>query len=347
MWHFFGHSPAVHHLANLVLHAGSAVLLFLVLRRMTGRLWPSAASAALFAVHPLRVESVAWVTERKDVLSGLFFVLTLAAYLGYVRRPFSFGRYLAVVACLAACLAAKPMAVTLPFLLLLLDYWPLQRGGARSGRGTRSGSGSTEHGAGSGEQADRPACDLGKTAYAGDCRFFCLWAARWQAATTYSSQKYSLPWRIGNAVLSYAAYLGQFFRPWGLTPHYARRLALPSWQVAAAAVTLALITAAAVRWRRQCPYLLVGWLWYLGMLVPVIGLVQIGVVAEADRFTYLPQIGLAIALVWGAGGGLPPPGRGYVPLSPPWRLLPSWSLPSRPGVRHHIGATARPSGDTP
>ena len=125
VWHLLGHGAAVHHLTNVLLHAASAVLLFLVLRRMTGRLWPSALVAAVFAIHPLRAESVAWVTERKDVLSGLFFMLTLAAYLGYVRRArFHSARYLAVLACFILGLAAKPMAVTLPFLLLLLDYWP-------------------------------------------------------------------------------------------------------------------------------------------------------------------------------------------------------------------------------
>ena len=132
VWHLFGHGAAVHHLINVVLHAASAVLLFLVFRRMTVRLWPSALVAALFAVHPLRTESVAWATERKDVLSGFLFVLTLAAYVGYARRPYSLFRYLAVLAWFIVGLAAKPIAVTLPFLLLLLDYWPLGRAWSRA-----------------------------------------------------------------------------------------------------------------------------------------------------------------------------------------------------------------------
>ena len=127
VWHLLGHGAAIHHVINVLLHAASAVLLLLVLRRMTGRLWPAPLAAAVFAAHPLRAESVAWVTERKDVFSGLLFMLTLTAYLGYVGRRFSLGRYLSVLGCFIVALAAKPMAVTLPFLLLLLDYWPLGR----------------------------------------------------------------------------------------------------------------------------------------------------------------------------------------------------------------------------
>ena len=138
VWRIFGSASAPHHLTNVFLHAATSIVLFLLLRRMTRALWPSAFVAAVFAIHPLRAESVAWVTERKDVLCGFFFVLTLAAYLGYVRRPFSLARYLAVLACFTASLAAKPMAVTLPFLLWLLDYWPLEARGER-GEGKEGG----------------------------------------------------------------------------------------------------------------------------------------------------------------------------------------------------------------
>ena len=288
VWHLLGHGAAVHHLTNVLLHAASAVLLLLVLWRMTGRLWPSALVAAIFAIHPLRAESVAWVTERKDVLSGLLFMLTLAAYLRYVRRRFSLGRYLAVLACFIVGLAAKPMAVTLPFLLLLLDYWPLGRM--------------------NGTEPDVPArfsvpmrLILEKIPMLVIACLFCLLTVHGRtAAALAANQQYSFGWRIGNALISYVAYLGQFFCPLGLAPCYPRRPVLPPWQVAAAVLLLVSITAAAMRWRRQRPYLLVGWLWYVGMLVPVIGLVQFGGQAEADRFTYLPQIGLTIALAWTA-----------------------------------------------
>ncbi|MFZ1935147.1 MAG: tetratricopeptide repeat protein [Thermoguttaceae bacterium] len=288
VWHLLGHDAAVHHLTNVLLHAASAVLLLLVLRRMTGHLWPSALVAAIFAIHPLRAESVAWVTERKDVLSGLLFMLTLAAYLRYVRQRFSFARYLAVLACFILSLAAKPMVVTLPFLLLLLDYWPLGRM--------------------DGAKPEAPArlsvpirLILEKTPMLLITCLVCLLAVHGRtAAALAANQQYSLGWRIGNALISYAAYLGQFFCPLGLAPCYPRRPVLPPWQVAAAGLLLVSITAAAPRWRRQRPYLLVGWLWYVGMLVPVIGLVQFGGQAEADRFTYLPQIGLTIGLAWAA-----------------------------------------------
>ncbi len=346
VWHLFGHGAAVHHVTNVLLHAASAVLLFLVLWRMTGHLWPSALVAAIFAVHPLRAESVTWVTERKDVLSGLFFMLTLAAYLGYVRGgkkgtgtfcrngpsgashkrclPLFSLRYLTVLACFIVGLAAKPMAVTLPFLLLLLDYWPLGRMNGtkpRSSIAPSTGQSTIASGAAvkfsvatkaRSTMAPSPARStiaalwrliLEKIPMLVIAALFCLVAVRFQRTGRLDvSRQYSLAWRIGNALVSYVAYLGQFFCPQGLVPCYPRRpVPLPLWQVAAAVLTLVAITAAAIRSSRQRPYLLVGWLWYLGMLAPVIGLVQFGTHGEADRFTYLPQIGLTIALVWIAG----------------------------------------------
>lgn len=288
VWHLGGHGAAVHHLTNVFLHAAAAVLLLLVLWRMTGHLWPSAFVAAVFAVHPLRVESVAWVTERKDVLSGFLFMVTLAAYLRYVRQGFSVARYLAVLLCLIVGLAAKPMAVTLPFVLLLLDYWPLGRSNDRKP-----------------DVSVRLSVPMRliiekipMLVIAGLC---CVLTVHGRTAGALAAnQQYSVGWRIGNALISYAAYLGQFLFPLGLAPCCPRRPVLPPWQVAAAVLLLVSITAVAVGWRRQRPYLLVGWLWYVGMLVPVIGLVQFGGQAEADRFTYLPQIGLAMALAWAA-----------------------------------------------
>ena len=287
VWHLLGHDASFHHVTNVVLHAAAAVVLLLVLWRMTNSVWPSALAAAVFAVHPLRVESVAWVTELKDVLSGLLFALTLAAYSAYAKRPASLWRYLVVVVCFVLGLAAKPVAVTLPFLLLLLDYWPL-------GRMSKTTPGEPAR------------CSipiklvLEKIPLLLVTVAFCLLSVLGRSAAALSAnQKYSLGWRIGNAAISYAQYLGQFVFPVNLIPAYPRRSVLPPWQMAGAAILLLAITALALWWRKQRPYLLVGWLWYLGMMVPTIGLVQFGVQAEADRFTYLPQIGLAIALAWG------------------------------------------------
>ena len=323
VWHLLGHGPAVHHLVNVALHAASTLILLVVLWRATGRLWPAALVAAIFAAHPLRAESVAWATERKDVLSGFFFMLTLAAYVDYARHRFSLGRCLTVLACFALSLAAKPMAVTLPALLLLLDYWPLGRFSPQNGSADPTLARRASEGPGKGreEGAERRGVrtagrdDAPRTAHPHLLRLlwekvplvviaglFCLLAVHGQGtAGLEPNRHYSLAWRIGNAAISCAVYAVQFIYPRGLIPSYPRRpLLLPSWQIAAAIVALCAITAGAIHWRRRRPHLLVGWLWYLGMLVPVIGLVQFGGQAEADRFTYLPQIGLCIALVWAA-----------------------------------------------
>jgi len=243
----------------------------------------------VFAIHPLRVESVAWVTERKDVLSGLFFVLTLGAYVRYVRRPFAIGRYLLVLVFYALGLLSKAMLVTLPFILLLLDYWPLQRLPSRftihDSRFTQS----------------VPRLFLEKIPFllltAASCAMT-VWAAR---HSLEPAQALNFPWRAGNALASYATYLGQMFYPAGLAVLYPHpRNLLPVGTMAISAVVLLTVTAlAAAGWRKR-PYLLVGWLWYLGMLVPVIGLMQVGNQARADRFTYLPQIGLYLMLAWSA-----------------------------------------------
>ncbi len=274
---FYGLESGGHHWTSVLLHAAAAILLFLVLWRMTGDLWPSAFVAALFAIHPLRVESVAWVAERKDVLSGLFFMLTLGAYVGYVHRPFSLFRYLTVVALFALGLMAKPMLVTLPLVLLLLDYWPL-------GRFAKPWRLVVEK---------LPMLALSAAA--------CVATRLAQSEAVKSIEDISLTSRVENALVSYVSYLGNFFYPAGLAafyPHPGDRL--PLWQVAGALLLLVCISVGVLACRRRCPYLLVGWLWYLGMLVPVIGLVQVGHQAMADRYTYLPQIGLAMALVWGA-----------------------------------------------
>ena len=271
--------PGGHHLTSVALHAVVAIVLLLTLVRMTGDLWPSALVAAVFAVHPLRAESVAWVAERKDLLSGLCFALTLAAYAGYARRPFSLGRYLLFLVPFALGLMCKPMLVTLPLVLLLVDFWPLGRWGAVNARRLVL------------EKIPLVALAIASCAVT-------VLAQRHAMAT---GQLVPWGWRIANAVVSYAAYLGQFLCPAGLAAYYPHPIdRLPAWKIAGAAVVLVGISAAALAGRRKCPWLLVGWLWYLIMLVPVIGLVQVGDQAMADRYTYLPLVGPAIALAWGA-----------------------------------------------
>jgi tetratricopeptide (TPR) repeat protein len=316
-----GQNAGGYHLTNVLLHAAAAVLLFLVLRRMTGRVWASALATMLFAVHPLRVESVAWVTERKDVLSGLFFTLTLGAYLGYVRHPFSLVRYLAVMIFFALGLMAKASLVTLPALLLLLDYWPLRRLANHPVLKTLPDS--PPHGNGSESLND---ANVGANSSAVVLRRFqfpwrlvieklplmalvggsCAATVWSQREALASAELFPLPWRIGNALLSYVTYLGQFFYPVGLATVYPRpgpHLPLSLPHVFVALVLLLGVTAGTFLARRKFPYLLVGWLWYLGMFLPMIGLVQFGAQTVADRFTYLPQIGLCVALAWSVTDG--------------------------------------------
>ncbi|PYI77578.1 MAG: hypothetical protein DMF01_00955, partial [Verrucomicrobia bacterium] len=258
----YGLQPWGHHLTNILLHAAAAILLFFALRELTasgdavagigdagrdqryrlqrGSLWASVFVAALFAVHPLRVESVAWVSERKDVLSGVFFMLTLWAYARYARSDGpSLFRYLIVVVLFALGLMCKPTLVTLPFVLLLLDYWPLGR--------------------------VRPSSSL------------------------------------GNALISYVAYVGQMIWPAHLAvlyPYPEGNLKVP--QVILALLLLLMISVAFFLWRKKYPFLLIGWLWYLGMLIPMIGIIQVGSQVRADRYTYLPQIGLYLLVAWSA-----------------------------------------------
>jgi tetratricopeptide (TPR) repeat protein len=288
-----------YHLTNLLLHAANTVLLFLALRRLTGALWRPALVAALFGLHPLHVESVAWVAERKDVLSTFFGMLALLAYLGYVRRPAP-SRYLLVAALLALGLMSKPMLVTFPFLLLLLDYWPL---------GRLFASGSAETGAGDPVRV-RPAPVGWRLVVLEKVPLLAL-SGLSAALTLYAQQRggaieplTALPFgdRLANALVSYVRYLGLMLWPIGLAPFYPHPQGpLPVWQVAAAAILLAALSVLALALARRRPYALVGWLWYLGSLVPVIGLVQVGEQALADRYTYVPLIGLFIVLAWGAG----------------------------------------------
>ena len=274
----YGLNAGGHHVTNVVLHAAAAVLLFLALWHMTGACWSSAFVAALFAIHPLRVESVAWVTERKDVLSGLFFMATLAAYVHYVRRPFSLGSYLLVAALFALGLMAKPMLVTLPFVLLLLDYWPL-------GRMTARRRASADREAAAAAAGGHVVRGNGVGPGASDV------IGREPSDRVPDQQRPGLIRRLPGPVVL-ARGTGPLLSPSGAY--------LPVAKVMGAVLVLAGITAAALAgWRRR-PYLIVGWLWYVGMLVPVSGLSQAGQQAMADRYSYLPQIGLCLALTWAA-----------------------------------------------
>ena len=287
----YGLHPWGHHLENVLVHGMAAILLFLLLQQMTGALWRSGFVAALFAVHPLHVESVAWVSERKDVLSGLFFMLTLMAYVRYARTKgcgpgLSFlgsPAYWGALLLFALGLMSKPMLVTLPFVLLLLDWWPLQRVTIRNARST-----------------------LGRLVW--EKIPFLLLSAASCAATIWaqkealnSLQRITFPARVCNAVVSYAAYLGQMLYPVDLAVYYPHPgNHMPLWTVGVSALVLLIVSAVVLAGGRKHSFLLVGWLWYLGMLVPVIGLVQVGGQARADRYTYLPQIGLYIMVAWAA-----------------------------------------------
>ncbi|MEY2438768.1 MAG: protein O-mannosyl-transferase, partial [Verrucomicrobiota bacterium] len=292
----FGLNPAGHHFTNILLHLVAVLLLFSAFQAMTGKLWHSAFVAAVFAIHPLRAESVAWVAERKDVLSAVFFMLTLGAYFRYTLQP-SRMRYFWIALCFALGLMAKPMLVTLPLLLLLLDYWPLARFRERSS--TRP------------NEAIESAPKL----------FFIPRQLIWeklpllalslvagiatlaaQQQTIGYGEQLPLTWRIGNAFVSCLAYIGQLIWPAKLAvfyPHSADHL--PGWQAILAFLVVAGITCMAFLQRKTRPYLIVGWCWYLICLLPVIGLIQVGLQGRADRYTYLPQIGLCFGLTWAVG----------------------------------------------
>jgi protein O-mannosyl-transferase len=272
----YGLKAGWHHFTNVLLHTLAAILLFRALEQMTGAVWRSAFVGAVFAIHPLHVESVAWIAERKDVLSGVFFMLTLLAYVCYVRSP-RVGRYLVVVFLFVCGLMSKPMLVTLPFVLLLLDYWPLARIKGQFGKRVLE---------------KIPLIAL--SAVSSIITFLV------QKGAVGRAEDLPILERINNAVVSYVLYIWQMLWPVNLVvfyPHPENRL--PFWEIASCLLLLICITAVAIGLRKQRPYLVTGWLWYLGMLVPVIGLVQVGWQGRADRYTYLPQIGLYIAATWG------------------------------------------------
>ncbi len=266
----FGIEPRWHHAANILLHALNTGLLFLALARLTGAPWRSAFVAALFGVHPLHVESVAWVAERKDLLAGLFFMLVLLAYERYARRGKKV-HLLAVTLFLALGLTAKPMLVTVPFLLLLLDLWPLGRA---------------------------PWLLLEKAPLFALSLASCVVTFLAQGKAIAALESLPLGARLANAVVSYAAYLGKTVWPASLTILYPYRPHSP-WAVLGAALLLAALSWVMLSRFRRAPFLTIGWFWFGGMLVPVIGIVQVGDQALADRYTYLPLIGIFAALAWG------------------------------------------------
>lgn len=292
---FFGLQAGWHHVTNVLLHTVAVVLLFLVFREMTGALWRSAFLAAVFAIHPLRVESVAWIAERKDVLSGVFFMLTLGAYVRYVHEASSI-RYLFVMLLFALGLMTKPMLVTVPFVFLLLDYWPLDRFAHTSPVELKLKTGIA---CWWNQKSITTRLVLEKTPLIVLSIGSSIATLLAQKDAVSSIESLPLWWRINNAFVSYLAYTWQMIYPIHLALVYPLPRHWPSfWEVAMAIAFLACVTTVVLSFRKKYPYLFTGWFWYVGMLVPVIGIVQVGVQARADRYTYLPQIGLFLIATW-------------------------------------------------
>lgn len=288
---FFGLNPAGHHATSLALHAATAVLLFGALAGMTGRPWLSLCAAALFALHPLRVESVAWASEKKDVLAGLFWMLTMALHARYARKP-GFGRYAAVLVVFALGLAAKSMLVTLPFALLLLDWWPLGRFAAGARGSARPAAGPLARLVL--EKLPHLTLALGAGAL--------TWHAQRTSGAVWDLGEIPLVPRLLNAAVSAVRYLEKTLWPVDLSPLYPHPGPnIPLAAAFAASGALVVATLVVVRRRAEHPWLLFGWLWFLGTLAPVIGIVQVGWQGMADRYTYIPLVGPVIALVWTIG----------------------------------------------
>ena len=297
----YGLNPSGYHLTNLFLHIANALLLFLIFKRMTGAVWKSAFIAALFALHPLNVESVAWVAERKNVLSTFFWMLTILTYIYYVARP-SLKRYMLIPLTFAFGLMAKPMVVTLPFVLLLLDYWPLERFQPDQWLSRNHLPRSKSYSA-PGQRTRTLHLVLEKTPLFVLAVIVSVMAFLVQqgSGAAKSTEQYPLTDRIVNALVSYVNYIGKMIWPKNLAvfyPHPGNNWAL--WQVGGAFLLLVFVSILVLRTARRHPYFVVGWLWYLGTMVPVIGLVQSGDQGMADRFTYVPLIGLFIMITWGA-----------------------------------------------
>ncbi|MGD0571786.1 MAG: tetratricopeptide repeat protein [Sedimentisphaerales bacterium] len=286
---FYGLNPAGHHITNVMLHAVNTILLFLLLRYMTSKPWRSAFVAALFALHPFHVESVAWVSERKDVLSTLLWLLTIYSYAWYVRKPKT-SRYILTLLAFTGGLMAKPMLVTLPFVLLLLDYWPLGRFNAPL----------------SVENTDRHRrlirLIVEKIPFLGLAAAVCIITVIAQQNTWAVATQDNLPlnFRLLNVPISYVMYIEKTFWPSRLAFFYPHPISdISLWVSAASVLLLVILSILVFRFRQSKKYLPVGWLWYLGTLIPVIGIIQVGRQAMADRYTYIPLIGLFMIVAWG------------------------------------------------
>jgi hypothetical protein len=323
-YQIFGLNPQGFHLINLLFHVLNTILLFLILHRMTKKLWPSAFVAALFAIHPLHVESVAWISERKDVLSTFFWMLTMGAYSYYVEHP-GFRRYFFVLLFFVLGLMSKPMLVTLPFVLLLLDYWPLRRfqkiksDQKIQNEVSKQETSDKQKQKSKKKQVGKKTLELKKPAdpeYKWSLIYPLLWEkvplfvlvilssivtyiAQQKAGLERSLEEIPLVVRIGNAFVSYIAYIEKMIWPSNLAVLYPHPRLLVPWQVLGAVLLLIAITLAVFWMIKRSPCLPMGWLWYIGTLVPVIGIVQVGAQAMADRYTYIPLIGLFIMVAWG------------------------------------------------
>jgi len=278
---FFGLNPGALHATNLLLHIANTLLLFVVLYQMTGLAGRSGFVAAVFAAHPLHVESVAWVSERKDVLSTLFWMLTLLAYVWYARQP-RVGRYLLVFGCLALGLMAKPMLVTLPFVLLLIDFWPLRRWQ----RGEKS------------TKATRLIVEKIPLLVLAVASSIVTFLVQKESGAVARLDLLPMSQRLQNMFMAYVEYMGKMLWPSRLAAFYVYSARIPAWWMVAA-LALIILSLLAIRVAEKYPFVPVGWFWYLGTLVPVIGIVQVGLQSMADRYTYVPSIGLCIVVAWG------------------------------------------------
>jgi protein O-mannosyl-transferase len=294
----FGLNSGMHHLANLFLHVANTLLLFFVLHRMTRSLWSSAFVAAMFALHPLNVESVAWASERKNVLSTFFWMLTMLAYVCYAERP-TLLRYLLTFLVFALGLMAKPMLVTLPFVLLLLDYWPLYRLNLSPSKRINQEHHKSKNAGFQRSTFLRLVLEKIPLLVLSIITIYLSSMSVQGGRYIISTALVPMKLRVANALVSYVSYIKKMIWPHNLTIYYPYPHALPMWQVAGAGLLLFCISCLVLKALKSKPYLVVGWLWYIGTLVPVIGLVQAGLwPATADRFAYVPLIGLFIVIAW-------------------------------------------------
>ena len=325
-WSLFGANASGHHLVSLLLHTGAVIFLFLFLNKTTNNIWPSAFAAALFCIHPLRVESVAWAAERKDVLSMFFGMACLYAYALYVEKS-RLSSYLLCLTLFVLSLMSKPMLVTLPFLLILLDYWPLGRLGSRKvvvspadvipvsqnkrKKKTKLKKESLKKDIFPANERKLPETRIAgiiplwqiweKVPFLGLAIISCiitLWAQN-KGGTIAPTDIFPFCTRFANATVSYVAYLGKIFWPHDLALFYPYEHHIPLWKVLISGIIIISITLVVLYYIRKLSFLFVGWFWYLGTLIPVIGLIQAGQQSMADRYTYLPSIGIAVGLAWG------------------------------------------------